>query len=285
MNIKNINYKKSGFSLLEISIVIAIIAVLSTMIMKVTDISLGARTQALIREQYQMRLAISNFYKKFDTLPGDMYDTSIKLGLSTKGNGNGRIDAINIFTTNHDSKEYTEVYMTWEQISVANLIKENYNGYKYSSQNPSKPAFNIPICTIFKDNNIGYFVSFDPAIGKIRQNPTIDKKYHVMEIGNFSNQSSVDGRPLSGALRSEVSKYLDIKIDDGNPLTGFVLSIRAGLDEVNNVQNTTELQTCYHDFNESVTSENYYKNAGYLDNKSVECITLFLLNELHSELK
>ena len=77
---------KRGFTLVELSIVLVIIGLLTGGILVAKSMINAERSQAFIRQIQQYDSVVSNFQRKFNSLPGD---TTL---LTPPGDGNGIIN-------------------------------------------------------------------------------------------------------------------------------------------------------------------------------------------------
>ncbi len=93
---------RRGFTLLEISIVLLIIALLAAVITVGRDLIRIGHVRAVIRQVEQLDTAVSTFRRKYDCLPGDCvtasdngFATVYHSGVSVNGDGDGLIRASN----------------------------------------------------------------------------------------------------------------------------------------------------------------------------------------------
>ena len=86
------NNKQSGFTLVEIAIVLVIIGLLLGGVMKGQELIKSAKVKALIQEINGYSAAFNTYLDKYGAIPGDHKTASsdVKAGL-TDGNGNGNI--------------------------------------------------------------------------------------------------------------------------------------------------------------------------------------------------
>ena len=84
----------SGFTLIEIAIVLVIIGLLLGGVLKGQELITGARVRNLISQQDGIKAAFFGFQDRFRALPGDYAAASTNInGVSrSNGNGNGRIE-------------------------------------------------------------------------------------------------------------------------------------------------------------------------------------------------
>lgn len=81
-----------GFSLLELAIALAILALLAGSVLKGRELLTSARVQSTITDLYGIETALSGFQTRYSALPGD-FIAALGAGLSGQnGNGNGLIE-------------------------------------------------------------------------------------------------------------------------------------------------------------------------------------------------
>jgi prepilin-type N-terminal cleavage/methylation domain-containing protein len=108
-----IKRKFSGFSLIEMAIVLSILGLLLGGILKGKQLYNAAKLNALVTQIQDIQLSIHQFEQRFGSLPGDFTKASsqIKSGL-TDGNGNGIV-------------EETEKDHVWAHLAGASLISSS----------------------------------------------------------------------------------------------------------------------------------------------------------------
>src|SRR5215210_5593314 len=110
--------RESGFTLIEIAIVLVIIGLLLGGVLKGQELITGARVRNLIGQQDGIKAAYFGFLDRYRALPGDFKNakTTIK---DTTENGDGDGQILNSGTT----KEGT---LAWEHLAKAGFINGAY---------------------------------------------------------------------------------------------------------------------------------------------------------------
>ncbi len=118
--------KQSGFTLVEIAIVLVVIGLLLGGILKGQQLINSARVRNLADQNSGVQAAYYGFVDRFRNLPGDMDcgKAQINVGAAVSatcspvigGNANGRIDSI------------TEAGAVWAHLSVAGFLTGTYTG-------------------------------------------------------------------------------------------------------------------------------------------------------------
>ena len=211
--------RQTGFTLIELSIVLVIIGLIVGGVLVGQDLIKAAEIRATISQIEKYNTATNTFILKYNGLPGDFSD-AVNVGLAATaqyaakgfGDGNGRIES----SCSDDTQGGGENFLYWTHLAQANLITDPTN------------SITTYICnyTMINDNIL-------PA-AKIGRDTRITLTYskngngHYFTLGSSINLSMfVDGTYLQGTpmLTPTEAFNIDSKVDDGNPITGNVASI------------------------------------------------------------
>ncbi len=189
--------QQSGFTLVEIAIVLVIIGLLLGGILKGQELINSAKVKNLANDFRVIPTYIYAYQDKFKALPGDDAGAVAHLGTltpaATPGNGNGVIDGA-IF--DNTKKPTGEALQFWQQVRAANL-----------AAGPTDPSDT----TYVPQNAVGGNVSISSmATGQ----PWITGMTGTYQV-------------CSRGILGKFVKQLDIQMDDGNTATG---SMRAVVD-------------------------------------------------------
>jgi len=175
---------KKGFSLVELSVVVAIISLLFASVSAAHKLTKQAKLNKAISELSELKLAISSFYSIYRKLPGDYSKASEVWPSETDGNGNGKLDG-------------SEAETNWfTHLLAANLYK-NTNGYDSS--------------------NLYKFYLNDSWSYKYQYN-SLWSKYPYSNLLNITDHAASVAHSAYDLFR------IDSKIDDGMPYTGKVMA-------------------------------------------------------------
>jgi len=183
--------KQTGFTLIEIAIVLVIIGLLLGGVLKGQELITSARVRNIVSQQDGVKAAYFGFLDRFRAVPGD-YDqafTNIANMTATctggNGNGNGRIEG----PTAPASIEYI---LVWEHLSKAGFINGSYS-CKLAEDTSTTPtnAFAVRL-------QLNWDAVFDP--------PSTPR--HNLKTG--------------GQIPSDLMAEIDRKVDDGNATGGVV---------------------------------------------------------------
>jgi prepilin-type N-terminal cleavage/methylation domain-containing protein len=204
----------SGFTLVEISIVLVIIGLIVGGILVGREVIQGAERRAVIREQEQYRTALNAFRMKYNALPGDMANATLYWGkdavdcnmapgsVGAPGTCNGDGDGtIGESTTG-------ENWRAWQHLAGSGVIPGAYLGKPDGSGN------RVIGLTVPKSKfpgggwNIGYRLT----------NVVFGRGYrHFLEIAGAPNGLDWDNGAIFRAVDAE---EIDRKVDDGLPDRG-----------------------------------------------------------------
>lgn len=176
-----------GFSLLELAIALAVLAILAGGVLKGRELLNSARVQATITDIANLETALSAFQARYSALPGDFIAASAA-GLSNSGgNGNGLIEG-------------DETCYVFTHLQLSGFIQGDFTGGSDESGN----------CTA--SSTMGNQFSGQYLLSNQLQGPNSRENAMALLIGET----------IPVAQLAEI----DRKLDDGNPLRGAVQVIR-----------------------------------------------------------
>ena len=190
-------HKQSGFTLIEIAIVLVIIGLLLGGVLKGQELITNARVRNLISQQDGIKAAFFGFQDRFRALPGDytLATTNIPGIAATAACNNGNGDGNGQITTANN-----ENILAWEHLSKSGFINGNYT----CAAAPETPA-SAPANPYSRYPQLIYDNVYD-GTATARNN---------LKTGN--------------QIPSNILAEADRKIDDGDPTNGsFRFSIYGG---------------------------------------------------------
>ena len=126
--------RQSGFTLIEIAIVLVIIGLLLGGVLKGQELITSARVRNLISQQDGIKAAYFGFLDRFRALPGDYNQATTNItGATANGNNNGQILA---------AGGVDEHILVWEHLSKAGFINGSYTyaaGAETTASAPTNP--------------------------------------------------------------------------------------------------------------------------------------------------
>lgn len=187
--------KQSGFTLIEIAIVLVIIGLLLGGVLKGQELINTARVRALNNSIDGITAAWYSFQDRYRAFPGDYLDarSTVNLpGAPAGGDGNGLVG------DDAGADEPAERGAVWVHLEAAGYITGGYDG--------SDVAANEYGCSVVTCPDNGFGSGMMISHGTLNQNGTVNA--HELVTGR--------GIPV------EVLAELDRKIDDGAATTGLM---------------------------------------------------------------
>lgn len=223
-----------GFSLVELSIVLVILGLLTGGILAGQSLIRASELRALSSEIQRFQAATNTFRDKYFAIPGDFRDATRFWGLqivgsgctsnsgiaaasapgACDGNGNGIVPVIGTADTSG------EPFQLWRHLQLAGLIEGTYTGLSGSVGGlDATQGSNIPASRISNGGWLAYTFGVQPGNGSV----------YGMDYGNSFNfgARTASGTVFSRAptlLRPEEMWNLDIKMDDGRPAYGNIIA-------------------------------------------------------------
>ena len=186
--------RQSGFTLVEVAIVLVVIGLLVGLILRAWEMHVSARVRALATTSSSVQAAYHGFIDRYDRVPGDWNataaGTAIGAAITGGGNDNGLLD------NPAGGTVFNEVNGLWEQIGKAGFIHGAYSGTPNTEPNASN---NLAPMNVYNGIVIVGFTDDYEGAGP--------ERLHIV-IGR--------GLPVG------VARELDVKLDDSRPETGGV---------------------------------------------------------------
>lgn len=222
----------SGFTLIELSIVLVIIGLIVGGVLVGRDLINAAEIRATVRQIEQFNAAANAFRSKYNCLPGDCADAE-EFGFDplSKGNGDGVIGVINIGDCSGlgFSCPFIHEYIDfWYHLSAAGFIANTIKPYHLLSQsNPSVDFAGGTATPPVKLTSLGaaagwgvynfkdaYFIlsPVATALGKVPPRGFLLNSSALPDIGVAT---------VAGYFSPSSIYVIDQKLDDGLPLSGI----------------------------------------------------------------
>ena len=195
--------KQSGFTLVEIAIVLVIIGLLLGAILKGQELINSARVRNLADQNSGIQAAYFGFIDRYRQIPGDMppaeacnaigasnFGAANCTGFSIGGNGSGSLG----------TDDYGEAAALWAHLSGANFIQGSFSGV--AANDAAYTALTVAPVNAFNGRVI----------------LTRTAKYQ-QPSGTAPVQLAY---VFGGQVPVNVMRELDVKIDDARPLTGVL---------------------------------------------------------------
>jgi len=222
-----------GFSLVELSIVLVILGLLTGGVLTGQNLIRAAELRSIPTEFQAYQTAVHTFRDKYFALPGDMTnatdfwdsaggsgfigdgcETATGTGTQTcNGDGDGTLDK------GDTASEYIEVYTFWQHLANAGLVEGSYSGKAESlSKRNSVIGINVPASKISGAAFEAEWVGTTSSASNTWMFP--GSHGNIMFFGTKSDTSSYF-RPV---LTPEEMWSVDTKMDDGLPGQGRIIT-------------------------------------------------------------
>lgn len=197
------NHSKHGFTLVELSVVLVIIALIVAGITGGTSLLRSSKIRAVVGEVQTYQGAFTLFVEKYRNYPGD-FARAVGAGnpferstaITQDGDGDGQIE--------FQSSDPNEGIMAWQHLGIEGLVEFNVDKDN-ENDNAAAVGTNIP-GSAFEDNT-GYSFNHDTAFG-----------------GNHMLLGKTDGSGINDtdAITPRDAFLIDEKIDDAQACSGRV---------------------------------------------------------------
>ncbi len=232
--------KSRGFTLVELSVVVLILAVLVLAIMYGQGVLYNAKIRRLITELDEYNQQVMLFHNQYNAYPGDIPSASTLWGTSCaptlancNGNGDGYID----FSTTNLLQN--ESWRAWQHLALAGIGSNKLSGTGTAAL--SVINGNVPASGV--SSNLGW-------------------EFRTYTIGS-QKYSSLDLYSIATGLKQGITcsdaALIDGKIDDGLPRRGTVL-----------IANTAPSTTCY----STATIPNRYQTGDGTANAGLQVVVV-----------
>lgn len=204
---KQFSSSQSGFSLVEMAIVLIIIGLLIGGVLIGKDILENGRILSTYRQIASYNAAVNTFRAAYGVLPGDMKNPSDRLSRCTTakcnvgGNGNAMIGDANAYDTSEENNTF------WLHLNAAGLVEDVDRTMTWSSNNIPNTLPRTPL-----KSNI-YIQYTNIAADSFWLQGLYGHQWVLLKI---PGPESVIPLPVIAKM--------DIKYDDGKPWTGKMIS-------------------------------------------------------------
>lgn len=233
---------QSAFSLVELSIVLVILGLLTGGILSGQSLIRAAEIRTVARDFSTYMAATHTFRDKYFAIPGDMpnatqfwgrqYATNCAAnsgaGVATPGACDGNGDGMVLLSNwNGTSYRATESFQYFRQLALAGLISGDYPGTWLTSGSVVGIYPRSPLSP-----NSAYTINFS--------NMTTFAPFYTLNYGNFIQISGIGANLLS----PEEAWNIDTKIDDGRPAYGRIIAVNI-VDQCASARSGASTQTNY----------------------------------------
>ena len=251
-----------GFSLIELSIVVVIIALLISGISSGAKLAHNAKVKTVITDSREYQIAFSAFVLKYGELPGDLKDSSALalFGVTNQTRtGSDEVEADGYINAK------VEGLMAFWHMKLANLINGSYDAI---SVDPEIPGTTVGFARYSRKAGFNFF-TFGLGANQwdYSTHSVYEKKYKiVIGMGAVSPGTTVIVK--DAILPPEDAYMIDKKLDDGKAYRGKVMSDH-GVDVGSN--KCTTLTTYANDYVSATHGDITYK----LTDTEAQCRIMF----------
>jgi len=200
---------QSGFTLVELSIVLVVIGLLLGGVIIGKDMIRSAQLRSVVTDAQAYLAAARLFQDKYNCIPGDCMNATTFFSGVTNGNGDGNIQDPSL------AGGAGERYGIWQHLALAGYIPGNYTGragpsFPYDAViGTNVPASRLPITGWdfwYGGTQSGNSILYNGTYGNV-----------IFAGGRYSN-----GTLISPILSPAETYAIDLKVDNGIPGTGTV---------------------------------------------------------------
>lgn len=214
---------RKGFSILELSIVIVIIGLLTGGVVGMRSYSRNAQLTTTMNEGKYYINAFNQFMERYNAAPGDFKTASLNWASAGNGDGNGLIRATATPPGNRD-----EWFYSFQHLTLAGLVQGKYTGATTGSAGTYYARIGTNVPGASKDGVAFLFDNPDFTDGSPDGFLSGDTKYFDGQYGNILVVAGLNGNatdiPNLPFLNPKQAVQLDEKYDDGLPGKGIVLT-------------------------------------------------------------
>jgi prepilin-type N-terminal cleavage/methylation domain-containing protein len=229
---------QKAFSLVELSIVLVILGLLTGGILAGQSLIRAAELRSITTDYNRYITAVQSFRGKYMALPGDMPNATLFWGARDGGDGVGAdcftVESTASTTCNGDGDGKIHIptggtglywgsgerYHAWVQLADAALAEGTYTGRTDSTttEGARTPGKNVPRS---KFNNNGWLLAYNDYVA------TTGDVTMFQGTGGKNLLSLVEQGQNYSSLNPENLWNIDVKLDDGKPNSGKIFTSKA----------------------------------------------------------
>jgi prepilin-type N-terminal cleavage/methylation domain-containing protein len=205
--------KESGFTLIELAIVLVIIGLLLGGVLKGQELINSAKVKNMANDFKNIQIQIYSYQDKFRALPGDDKAATVNVAATADGNGNGVIEGAWNATSG-------EAFNFWQHIRKAGLAtgSTNTSDANYTPKNTEGGRIGVqsnPDLTITGLAG-SYAICSEGILGKFAKQLEVSLDDGDTATGNMMTAASVSG---SAAISAVTSSGTSPSISDSTKYT------------------------------------------------------------------
>ncbi|MAR56631.1 MAG: hypothetical protein CMM93_05555 [Rickettsiales bacterium] len=210
-----------GFSLVELSIVLVILGLLTGGILTGQSLIRAAELRSITTDFNRYQTAVRSFRDKYFAMPGDMRNATRFWATDPDGCPTHAVQVTKKETCDGDGNGFftddAEAFRFWQHLANAGLVEGSYSGVAGTgSSTHAVIGLNVPTTKL---SNVSFTANyFGITSGSATQFAT--EYGNIFEFGG----SRSNGRTIDPILTPEEAWNIDTKIDDGKPGYGLLIA-------------------------------------------------------------
>ena len=214
---QHVRSSRTGFTLVELSIVLVIIGLLVGGVMAGNSLLNQSKLQSAIANYTTYAAATAQFKQQYGGLPGDLLDATNYWGDDAAVCPDAAVTDGTPGTCNGDGNNIiygstVEALRAWQHLQLAKLITGTFTGYPTAAIGGTLPASRI--------RGAGWSFSYNTDV-------LGGADWYNQNLNNFlAFGSSCFGGTYCGGITPSEAFWVDKKIDDGIPSTGRVITMK-----------------------------------------------------------
>ncbi|MBF0188754.1 MAG: prepilin-type N-terminal cleavage/methylation domain-containing protein [Magnetococcales bacterium] len=202
---KPVRSKQTGFTLIEIAIVVVIIGLLLGGVLKGQEMIRNARAHNVADQGNAVKAAILGFQDRYRAVPGDYAKADANIpGVTTDHNGNGDSRVGNDPEDGNNTTRENEIAYVWEHLSKSGFISGDFSGDE-TNLNDTDWTCGSGACLTNAYNGHLMFLYDNEQF-----NP----------VGTYTTGPKNNQITTGALIPVEIIAEIDRKVDDGDPATG-----------------------------------------------------------------